>query len=124
MTAAKTSTYRGFVLVVLLLTLTYGIGMMTAVGGWLGHQNLDPDIWQPQSLPYFSFVFGLGFVSSLALLSGKRWGVYGLVTTWISTGLLNLILGPPFPPYTLIVLGVILVVAFFVSLLPVWPELE
>ena len=62
----------GLFFLLLLVMITYGLGTLTAVGSWIGHQNLDP-------------------------------------------ALLN---------YTLTVAAVFLVIAFFMLLLPIWPELE
>lgn len=120
----KTISSWGLFLLLLAILLTYGLGTLTAVGSWFGHQNLDPTLWAQASLPYFAFVFGLGFCSTLALLKRKRWGVYGLVITWILTGVLNVNFGPPFPNYTLTVAAAFLIIAFFMLLLPIWPELE
>lgn len=114
----------GLFFLLLLVMITYGLGTLTAVGSWIGHQNLDPTLWSEASLPYFSFVFGLGFISTVAVLKRKRWGVYGLVITWVATGILNILFGPPFPNYTLTVAAVFLVIAFFMLLLPIWPELK
>lgn len=61
----------------------------------------------------------------IGILKGKRWGVYCLAGAWALTGVINLVFVPRAPlPFWNIYLAVLLVIAFFLFLLPVWQKME
>jgi hypothetical protein len=77
-----------------LFGLTYALGTIHFLLGWLGWQSLPP-AWQGASLPFHTFVFGLGAVSVAGAVRWKRWGVYGLILTWAATAALNALFPGP-----------------------------
>jgi hypothetical protein len=113
----------GLSVILFVLLVGYGLGIITAVAGWSGTQYIDESMWIFESLPYYGLVFGLGFVSALAVARHKRWGVYGLVLAWVLTIGLNLLYVTPLPNAGYKLVGVLLVLAFFMLLRPVWPEM-
>lgn len=66
----------------------YPLVVLYLLLGWMGRQSLSPE-WHRDSLPLYALVCSLGAVSSLALLRRRRWGVYGLIGTWVATAILN-----------------------------------
>jgi hypothetical protein len=92
----ETRTETGWLLkgLLALFGLTYALGTIYFLLGWLGWQSL-PSAWQRASLPFHACVFSLGAVSVAGAVRWKRWGVYGLALTWAATAALNaLFLGP------------------------------
>lgn len=113
----------GFSVVLFILLVGYGLGVMTAIAGWSGKQYIDKSMWMLESLPYYGFIFGSGFFSALAVMRWKRWGVYGLILTWAFTFGLNLIFVTSMPNYWFTIISMLLIMAFFIFLRPVWPEM-
>ncbi len=116
---------KGLAFITSAFILVYVMGAIFLVASLLGVQSLAPSVWQRGSMPLYIPVFLLGAAGGLGLLRGKRWGVYGLVGSWVLTGLLNLL----FPvettaSYRGLNVGLWLVVGFFLALQPVWRELE
>ena len=112
-------------LITSVLIVLYLAGAILLITGWFGVQSLDPAVWRTESLPLYAVTFLIGAISGFGVLRWKRWGVYGLVGTWVLTGILNV----AFPvetttSYHVLNAGIWLIVGFFLALLPVWQELE
>lgn len=113
---------RGLSIILVLFTLVYALGLVYLLLSWLGIQSFDPAIWQPDSLPIYMLVFLIGTVSLYGIWKGKKWGVYGLASTWVLTGLLNLVFALPTPNrYTF--LAFLLVIILFLLLRPAWRKM-
>jgi len=116
---------RGFASILALFTGIYILGAAFMLLAWSGLQGYNPYTWRRDSLPLYALVFLIGALSSLGIWKWKKWGVYGLAGTWILTGIINLVFVPPTPvPYKQIFLAILLVIAFFLLLLPSWQRLE
>jgi len=116
---------RGFSIILAVFTFIYPMGTIFLFLTWLGVQSFDPLIWQPESLPFYVLVFLLGSISIYGLWKRKKWGVYGLAGTWMLTGIINLGFVPPTPmPYRNTFLALLLVIAFFLLLLPEWQRMD
>jgi len=114
---------RGFKLILGLFTFVYAGGVVFFLLSWLGVQSYDSLSWQPNSLPFFALVFLIGAVSAFGIWKRKKWGVYGLAATWGSTGVLNLVFVRPVT-YQNALFALLLVVVFFLLLLPEWRRLD
>jgi hypothetical protein len=92
----ETRTETGWMLkgLLALFGLTYAMGIIYFLLGWLRWQSLPPT-WQRASLPLSACVFGLGAFSVAGALRWKRWGVYGLALTWAATVALNALFPSP-----------------------------
>ena len=116
---------RGFTSILALFTFIYVAGAILLILSWFGIQSFDPLTWQHNTLPFYALVYLIGAVCLGAIWKWRKWGVYGLAGTWILTGILNLVFVPPAPmPYKYTFLAVLLVIAFFLLLLPAWQNLE
>jgi hypothetical protein len=116
---------RGLSTILALFAFVYVPGFFYLLLSWFGIQSYDPLRWQYNSLPLYALVFLTGTVSLYGIWKWKKWGVYGLAGTWILTGVVNLVFVPPTPmPYRNTFLAVLLVIAFFLLLLPAWQNME
>ncbi len=70
--------------------LVYALGAVYFFMAWLGKQSVAPS-WRPESLPLDTLIFAFGAVSVMALFKWKRWGVYGLLATWVATMAMNIL---------------------------------
>ena len=85
---------RGLSIILVLFTLIYTLGLIYLLLCWFGVQSFDPAVWQPNSLSLYIFVFLMGTGSLYEIWRGQKWGVYGLVGTWVLTGVLNFVFAP------------------------------
>ena len=104
-------------LMLAILLIIYTAGLFNVVFILVGGQELDPEIWRLESLPAYSIVFTLGDVSALASLRWKKLGLQGLLVTVLFSGILYLLLGPPFPIDGWTFPIILIIVAVFLSLL-------
>ena len=115
----------GFSIVLALFTFVYAVGVILMLLAWFGVQSLDPLTWQREALPFYALVFLIGAVSAYGIWKRKKWGVYGLAGAWALTGIVNLVFVPPAPmPYKYTFLAALLVIAFFLLLLPEWQRMD
>jgi len=110
--------------VMLALAVIYLLGAIYALLGWTGLQSIDATIWPRQALPFFALTFLAGGASSLGIAAWKRWGVYGLIVTWIVTTALNGIFTGSLTVEPTTVLALLLVVLFAYELPRVWRHLS
>jgi hypothetical protein len=123
--AMQRSYSRGFSVILALFSLVYTLGTAYMLFAWSGLQSFDPLNWPANSLPFFALVFLLGSLGALGIWKRKKWGVYALVGTWILSGVLRLVFTPSLPvPYKNSFLALLLIIAFFLLLLPEWKRLE
>ncbi len=92
-------TKRSTILTIMLafLLIVYTAGLLNSLLVLTGGQELDPEIWQLNSLPAYVIVFALGDVSALVALRWKKLGLQGLFMTVVFSGILYTLFGPPFP---------------------------
>jgi len=123
--AMQRSYSRGFSTILALFGLVYTLGAAFMLFAWSGLQSYDPLTWPSNSLPFFALVFLLGSLGALGGWKRKKWGVYALVGTWILSGVLRLVFLPSAPlPTKNSFLALLLIIAFFLLLLPEWQRLE
>jgi hypothetical protein len=116
---------RGLLIILAFFMLIYSIGAFYFLLSWSGVQSFDPIHWQPNSIPFYALVFLIGLASVYGIWRWKKWGVYGLAGTWILTGIINLVFVSPAPvPYRNTFFAALLVIAFFLLLLPDWQNME
>ncbi len=116
---------RGLTIILVVLTSIYILGVLYSLLSFLTLQGYDSDIWQRNSLPFYTIVFLTAAVGIFGIWEWKKWGVYGLAGAWVLTGVLDLVFVPPTPiPYIYSFLAVLLVIAFFLLLLPAWQNME
>lgn len=116
---------HGFYIILSLFTLIYPLGVFFLLFAWLNVQSYDLLLWQPNTLLLYALAFLIGCVSIYGIWRKKKWGVYSLAGTWVFTGILNLVFVPSSPtPYTYTFLAVLLVIAFFLLLLPEWSRMK
>lgn len=116
---------HGFYILLTLFTLIYSLGVIFLLLAWLGIQSYDLLLWQHDTLPLYVLVFSIGCVSIYGIWRQKKWGVYSLATTWVLTGIINLMFIPASPmPFKYTFLAVLLVIAFFLLLLPEWSRMK
>ncbi len=92
-----------------LFALIYALGAIYFFLAWLGQQSIAP-AWQMESLPLYALLFMAGTVSAMALIPWKRWGVYGLIATWVATIALNLLF-PRDIPFAQTILALLMIAA-------------
>jgi hypothetical protein len=115
----------GLTIILVVLTAIYILGVFYSLLSFLTVQSYDSDIWQRSSLPFYAFVFLMAAIGIFGIWEWKKWGVYSLAGAWILTGVLDLVFVPPTPiPYIYSFLAVLLVIAFFLLLLPAWQNME
>lgn len=108
-----------------LFTFIYGIGVFYLFLSWIGVQSYDPGIWQHDSLPFYVLVFLIALIGLFGIWRGKKWGVYCLAGSWALIGVLNSVFIAPTPfPYRVSFLANLLVVTFFLLLLPAWKDMD
>ena len=123
--AMQRSYSRGFSTILALFGLVYTLSAAYMLFAWSGLQSYDPLTWPSNSLPFFALVFLLGSLGALGVWKRKKWGVYALVGTWVLSGLIRLIFTPSAPvTYQNSFLALLLIIAFFLLLLPEWQRLE
>ena len=106
-----------------LWAIVYPFGVLHFLLGWIGWQQLSPE-WYGEPLLLYILVGILGTLGSFALLfKSKRWGVYGLIGTWVATALLNVISSRPLRPDA-IVQGSLLIIVFLLEVRGSWRFLE
>jgi len=116
---------QGFTSILAIFTGVYTLGAAFMLFAWSGLQGYDPHTWRRDALPFYVLVCLSGALSSLGIWKWKKWGVYGLAGTWILSGIINSVFAPPAPvPYKQFFLGILLVIAFFLLLLPDWQKME
>ena len=116
---------RGFTSILAIFTGVYTLGAAFMLLSWSGLQGYNPYTWRRDSLPLYALVCLSGALSSLGIWKWKKWGVYGLAGTWILSGITNLVFAPFTPvPYQQFFPAILLVIAFFLLLLPDWQKLE
>ena len=116
---------RGLSIVLALFTLSYVLGLAFVLLAWLGVQSFDPLSWPRAALPGYAFVSLLGAAGTYGVWRRKKWGVYCLAATWALTGFVNLVFAPDRPNASIATFAaVLLVIAFFLLLLPAWPTME
>jgi hypothetical protein len=116
---------RGLTIILVVLTSIYILGVLYSLLSFLTLQGYDSDIWQRNSLPFYTIVFLMAAVGIFGIWEWKKWGVYGLAGAWVLTGVLDLVFVPPTPvPYIYSFLAMLLVIAFFLLLLPAWQNME
>jgi hypothetical protein len=116
---------KGFSTLLIFLFVIYLIGFIFMLLAFLGVQSFDSSVWQRNALPFYALAFLIGTVGLFGIWKHRRWGVYTLAGAWIITGLVNLGFIAPGPiPYKATFLAILLVIAFFLLLLPEWQHLE
>ena len=117
----------GLTALLVLLTVTYLLGSVYLLLAWMGLQSYDPLIWQRGAMPFFALLFAFGGLSALTAMRWKKWGVYSLALTWVLTGAANLSFGiPEAQPQASIsaFLAALVIIGFFLLLLPAWPSFD
>lgn len=104
-----------------LLATIYPLVVLYLLLGWMGRQSLSPE-WHRESLPLYALVCSLGAVSSFGLLRWRRWGVYGVIGTWVATAILN---GVYLRPLNLMasIGALLLVIGFMLDIRCAWRSL-
>ena len=116
---------RGLTIILVVLTSIYILGVFYSLLSFFTVQSHDSEIWQRSSLPFYAFVFLMAAIGIFSIWEWKKWGVYCLAGAWVLTGVLDLVFVPPTPiPYIYSFLAVLLVIAFFLLLLPAWQNME
>ena len=106
------------------LGIVYLLGAIYAVLAWVGLESVDPSIWARPALPFYALVFLGGGASALALGLWKKWGVFGLIVTWIATTALNALFAGSLALEPTTVMALLLVVLFAYELPRVWRYLN
>ena len=106
------------------LSIIYLLGAIYAVLGWTGIESVDPSLWSRAALPFYALVFLAGGASALAIGAWKKWGVYGLIVTWIATTALNGIFAGSLALEPTTIMALLLVVLFAYELPRVWRHLN
>ena len=110
-------------LTAVLCAIVYPLGVIHFLLGWIGWQGLSPE-WYGAPLLLYILVGILGTISSFALVvKWRRWGVYGLVGTWVATAILNVISSRPLRPDA-ITWGSVLIIVFLLEVRCSWRFLE
>lgn len=116
---------RGLTIMLVFFGLVYGIGTIYLFLSWIGVQSYDPGYWQHDAMPFYALVFALAATGAYGILAWKKWGTYCLTGAWILTGILNSIFVPPTPiPYRYSFLAFLMVLVFFLFMLPAWQDME
>jgi hypothetical protein len=116
---------RGLTIILVVFTSIYILGVFYSLLSFLNVQSYDSDIWQRNSLPFYFLVFLMAAIGIFGIWEWKKWGVYCLAGAWVLTGVLDLVFVPPTPiPYIYSFLAILLVIAFFLLLLPAWQNME
>lgn len=111
------------ILTAVLWAIVYPFGVIHFLLGWIGWQRLSPE-WYGEPLLLYMLVGILGTISSFALLlKWRRWGVYGLIGTWVATALLNVISSRPLRPDAM-AWGSVLIIVFLLEVRRSWQFLE
>lgn len=111
--------HRRPILTAVLCAIVYPLGVIYFLLGWIGWQQLSPE-WYGVPLLLYILVGILGTISSFALmLKWRRWGVYGLIGTWVATALLNVISSRPLRPDAL-ACGSVLIIVFLLEVRRSW----
>lgn len=105
------------------LIIIYVLVALFLFVSWYGLQTIDTQAWRRDTLPVYIGLALLGALSAFGVMKWKRLGVYGLCATWLATGAMNLIFVRPIP-YSSILVGVGLIIVFFLLVMPIWPKLE
>ncbi len=111
------------VLTAALCAIVYPFAVFHFLLGWIGWQGLLPE-WYREPLLLYILVSLLGTISSFALvLKWRRWGVYGLIGTWVATAILNVISSRPLRPDAT-AWGSLLMIVFLLEVRRSWRFLE
>lgn len=115
--------HRKPILTAVLWAIVYPFGVFHFLLGWIGWQRLSPE-WYGEPLLLYILVGILGTISSFALVvKWRRWGVYGLIGTWVATALLNVVSSRPLRPDA-IAWGSVLIIVFLLEVRRSWRFLE
>lgn len=106
------------------MSIVYLLGTIYALLVWTGLEPVDPALWPEAALPFYALVFLAGGVSALAIGAWKRWGVYGLIVTWIATTALNAVFAGSLALEPTTIMALLLVVLFAYELPRVWRHLS
>ncbi len=116
---------RGLSILLTVFALIYGVGAIYLFLSWTGVQSYDSGFWLHASLPFYVLVFLIALIGLYGIWRGRKWGVYCLAASWVLTGVLNSIFVAPRPiPYRASFLSTVMVVTFFLVLMPKWKDLE
>ncbi len=116
---------RGFAVVLSILAFVYPVGFAYMILSWMGLQSYDPLLWPQGTFPAYALVFLLGCAGLYWIWKRRKFGVYILTGTWFLTAILNQTIRPSVPtPYLSVTLAFILVVTFFLFLIPEWKHLD
>ncbi len=116
---------RGLSILLTILAVIYGIGAVYLFLSWIGVQSYDSGFWLQASLPFYVLVFLMTLTGLYGIWRGRKWGAYCLAASWVLTGVLNSIFVASRPvPYRASFLSTLLVVTFFLVLLPEWKDMK
>lgn len=111
---------RGLIVFLDFLEVAYTVAAVEFALIWFGLQAAPLD-WQRELMPVYAIASAIGAFSVLAILSWRKWGVYGLMAVWFVTAIAYLLFA--FPVWHLPIAGIIVIGAFVVLIRPVWNRL-
>ena len=110
----------GFYIILSMFTFIYPLGAISSFLAWLNIRDDIRIMWQDVTLPLYVLVFLIGCVSIYGIWRQKKWGVYSLAGSWVLGDIITMVFLPYSPMlYNYAFLVVLLMIAFFLLLLPV-----